>query len=191
MKVALMVVVLLALPAFLMADAIPYANIGTIAPTTNFTAANSGPIVAYFYASDAGYDSEIGLLVNNLTTGVQGLMNHTSHYGDMLVLGNANAGDELVFQLFVLSNNTSWFSDPKLNSDEVNHVYSTAFSGDAQIPAGTYVAFEDLPNGSADWDYNDHQFVFTNVATATPEPASVMLLAGGLGLLGAWKKRNS
>lgn len=175
-----------------MADAIPYANAGTIAPTNSFVAAHTGQVVAYFYASDAAYDSEIGLWVNGVNTGIYGLPNHSSSQGDMLVLGNVHAGDELVFELYVNSTHSSWYSDPSLNSDDVNHAYSTHFSGNNLIPAGTYIGFEDLPNHSSDWDYNDHQFVFTNVGrcTSTPEPASMALMAGGLGLLGLWKKRN-
>lgn len=189
-KLGLLVVLLVALPVFMMADPIPYGNPGTIAPSHTFTATATGDIIAYFYASDAGYDSNIGLRVNNVSTGVVGLPNHASFHGQQLDLGHANAGDILVFQLFVSNTNSSWYSDPSLNSDGVNHVYSTSFAGDGTIPAGIYVAFEDLPNGGTDWDYNDHQFVFTNVATSTPEPASAMLLAGGLGLLGMWRKRN-
>ena len=188
-KLVLLVLALIALPIFVMADAIPYPNIGTQAPVTTFTATTSGEIIAYFYSSDAGYNSEIGLLVNNLSTGVQGLPNHASAHGQQLDLGFANAGDTLVFELFVLSTGEKWFSDPSMNSDGFNHVYSTSFSGDSAIPAGTYVAFEDIAGGG-DVDYNDHQFVFTNVTRSTPEPASALLLAGGLGLLGAWRKRN-
>jgi len=190
-KIALLFLVLIALPVLSMAGTIPYSNIGTIAPAQTFTATNTGDIIAYFYTSDAGYSSEIGLLVNGVSTGIFGLPNHASNHGDMLDLGHANAGDSLIFQLYVSSTNSSWYSDPSLNSDGVNHAYSTTFGGDSKIPAGIYVAFEDLPNGSADWDYNDHQFVFTNVgSSSTPEPASAMLLAGGLGLLGLRRKRN-
>jgi Domain of unknown function (DUF4114)/PEP-CTERM motif len=192
-KVTLLVIAILALPAFLCADVIPYGNIGAIAPSSSFVASHTGPVVAYFYGSDAGYTSEIGLMINGVSTGIFGLPNHSSDHGDTLLLGNAHAGDTLVFELFVFNTQSFWYSDPSLNSDEKNHTYSTHFSGDSEIPAGTYVAFEDLPNGGTDWDYNDHQFVFTNAGRrceSTPEPASAMLLAGGLGMLGLLKKRS-
>ena len=183
---------------------IPYPNPGTIPPTVSFTATATGPITAYFYASEAGLDSRIGLRVNGVSTGIFGLPNHASSYGDSIVLGTVNAGDALEFELqvvgdgyygrstgiFGLPNHASnhgdgivlstanvgdalgfelqvegaesWFSDPADNADGGNHTYATNFDGDAHIPAGTYVAFEDLAIGGSDLDYNDYQFVFTN-----------------------------
>lgn len=163
----------------LKADLIPYPNIGSEAPLNTFLATGSGPITAYFYATDAAYDSEIGLLVNGVSTGVFGLLNHSSVHGQSLVLGNANAGDTLVFQLFILTIGSSWFSDPSLNGGDGNHVYATPFSGDSFIPAGTYIAFEDLPLSVADKDYNDHQFVVTGVSNNVPEPSTNDLLLYG------------
>jgi len=177
------VIAMLAPAAVVKADSIPYPNAGTIAPANTFTATSTGDIVAYFYDSSAAYNSEIGLLVNGVSTGIFGLPNHSSAYGQSIDLGTVHAGDTLVFQLEVSELGHSWYSDPSMNVDGVNHTYSTAFSGDSTIPAGTYVAFEDLPNGSADFDYNDHQFVFTNVSSRmVPEPGSVMLL--GIALAG-------
>jgi hypothetical protein len=172
------------------AASIPYPNIGTEAPVNTFVAASSGDIKAYFYASDAGYSSTIGLLVNNLTTGVTGLPNHASAYGDMIDLGWANAGDVLVFQLIVADTGSSLYSDPTMNSDGKNHVYSTNFVGDPVIPAGVYVAFEDTI-GLGDVDYNDHQFVFTNVSSRVPEASSTLLLSGlALASLAALRRRK-
>jgi len=176
-KFLLSTLVCLGLSLVAKASPIPYSNIGTEAPTNTFVATNSGDIKAYFYASDAGYDSVIGLLVHNLSTGITGLPNHASAYGDMIDLGYASAGDILVFELIVGDGSLKWYSDPTKNSDGKNHVYSTAFAGDPTIPAGIYVAFEDQYN-LGDVDYNDHQFVFTNVSSRVPEASSTMILSG-------------
>lgn len=168
----------LAVPAS--ASTIPYPDIGTPAPANSFVAGATGDITAYFYATDAGYDSEIGLKVNGVSTGIYGLMNHASFYGQSLVLGSVMAGDILEFELRVLTTGTSWYSNPLNNSDLKNHTYATGFAGDSFIPMGTYVAFEDLPY-LGDVDYNDHQFVFTNIRnTSVSESASLGLFAIGL-----------
>src|SRR5207248_9349367 len=57
---------------------------------------------------------------------------------------------------------------------------------DGTIPNGTFVSFEDLPNGRgyvSDWNYNDEDFVFTNVSAtpSVPVPAAVW---GGIVLMG-------
>jgi len=176
-KLLLATLVALGFSLSVKASPIPYANIGTEAPVNSFVATSTGDIKAYFFSSDAGYSSVIGLLVNNLTTGVTGLPNHASLYGDVIDLGHANAGDVLVFELIVGDGSLRWYSDPTLNSDKRNHVYSTGFAGDSAIPAGTYVAFEDL-YGLGDVDYNDHQFVFTNVSNRVPDSSSTLFLSG-------------
>ncbi len=72
-------------------------------------------------------------------------------------------------------------------------MYSTPYTATgpvfAGIPVGTFVSFEDLPFNSSDLNYNDEDFVFTNVAvTAVPEPTSLLLLGAGL-FLGARRLR--
>jgi hypothetical protein len=174
------------------AGAIPYANVGTQnAALYTFTAANTGNVTAYFYGSTAGYTNELTMLVNGVATGIQGLNNHTSPHGLALNLGSVNAGDILVFEMINLSPGGvgPWYSDKSMNSDGVNHVYSTSFAGDFAIPAGTFVAFEDLPNGG-DFNYNDETFVFTNVSTTVPEPATLLLAVLGLGLMGLRSRRT-
>jgi hypothetical protein len=190
------------------ADAIPYPNVGTPNPITyTFTATSTGPITAYFAGSGAGYDNELGLLINGAPTGIIGLDDHTSTVGQSLVLGDATAGDTLVF---VLQNNSlgeDAYSDPSMNvsydspgeTDGHNHVYSVPYTATspvfAGIPVGTYVGFEDLPFPGSDFNYFDESFVFTDVSVAThgvPDAASSLALLGmGCGCMGFLRRRLS
>jgi hypothetical protein len=175
------------------ADVIPYGNPGTLNPDAySFIAPYSGIVTAYFYASDAGYDSKLGLLVNGSDTGFQVLPNHTSIFGDAFTFGHVNGGAEAVFTLHISAANGGdvFFSNPSLNIDNLQHVYSTDFSGFGPIPQGLYIAFEDL-KGGGDLDYNDYQFVIAlardvGQVPGIPETATwVMMLIGfaGLGLV--------
>jgi hypothetical protein len=190
------------------ADVIPYPNVGTPNPITySFTATSTGPITAYFAGSGAGFDNELGLLINGVSTGIVGLDDHTSSIGDSLVLGNAVAGDKLVF---VLQNNSlgeDAYSDPSLNvgydspgeTDGHNHIYSVPYTATSPIftgvPVGTYVAFEDLPFPASDFNYFDENFVFTDVSVVShgvPDAASTLtLLSLGCGCMGLLRRRLS
>ena len=180
------------------AGTIPYANTGTEnAALYSFTAASSGDVTAYYFGSTAGYTNDLTLLINGMETGIQVLTNHTSSHGQSLVLGHANAGGRLVFKMVNISPGGvgPWYSDKSMNWDGINHVYSTDFAGDFAVPAGVFVAFEDLPQGG-DLNYNDETFVFTNVSanvpvvnTDVPEPATLLLTAIGLGVLGLRSRR--
>ena len=176
------------------AGPIPYPTPGTPNPVVStFTATSTGEITAYFAGSGASYDEEVGMLVNGVPTGVVGLDDHSSAIGLALNLGAVTAGDTLTFFDDVSSINTTWYSDPTLNTadDGGNHVYSTdATAGQvfAGSPAGVYVGFEDLNfiSGS-DYNYFDDTFVFTNTTLAggVPEPATWALMLMGVGMIGA------
>jgi len=170
---------------------VPYSNAGT--PNTQtyvFTAQATGDVMAYFAGSNADYMNQITLLVNGVATGISGLNNHTSAYGDQLNFGSVNAGDVLTFALVNINpgNVGPWYSNASMNADGYQHIYASAYAGDSLIPAGIAVGFEDLRIGS-DFDYNDENFVFTNLATETtdtnvPEPASLgLMLIGAAGLV--------
>lgn len=170
------------------ASTVPYSNEGTHnSDSYTFTATSTGEIHAYFYGSTAAYTNTLTMLVNGVATpettaGV--LNNQLSGIGDFVNLGFVNAGDSITFQLNVLTTGKTWYSDSESNSDGINHVYSTAFLGDyeSNIPAGTYVGFEDIFRGG-DLDYDDQTFVFTNVSPV-PEPETYAMMLAGLMLVG-------
>ena len=180
------------------ADPNPYPNAGVYNATAySFTASSNGDLVAYFVGgSRAGYDNQLGVLVNGVAQGGYGLENHGSSYGDSYDFGAVSAGDVLTFVLDNLSLSKLAYSDPSLNAayddpsyDEGhNHIYSNNYAGDATVPAGVYVAFEDLPFPRSDFNYDDESFVFTIVAAApiaaAPEPGLWGLMMGGFGLVG-------
>jgi hypothetical protein len=181
---------------------IPYQTPGVENPVTyTFIATTTGDLVAYDYAlSGAAFDEQLGLLVNGVDSGIIGLDDHSSSEGEALNFGTVQAGSVLTFYInvddFFAGAEETYYSNPLLNGDGVNHVYSALFGGgvpneggSVPIPAGTYVGFEDespLYDGGSDFNYKDEQFVFTDVTTmsSVPEPASWVALAGGMVGLG-------
>jgi PEP-CTERM motif len=182
----------------LFADAIPYANVGQLAPDQAFTATSNGKITAYFYASSAADDDQI--ILWDKTSGARtapSLDSHSSAVGSSVSL-SVKAGDSLVFVLDDLTtgqyfSSADYFgvaSPANYNDDGYNHAYSTLYSGGfTGIPAGTYIGMEDLgvtglkPLTGSDLDYNDDNIVVTNVTsnpTPTPEPSTIILFGTGL-----------
>ena len=175
------------------ADAIPYPNAGTLNPAVyNFTATATGDIIAYFAGSVATFTNELALMVNGVSTGVQGLNNHTSALGQSLDLGHANAGDTLTFVMVNINPGIgSLYSNPAMNAAYdglavgTQHVYSTPYTATSPIiPVGTFVSFEDRPFPS-DFNYNDLDFVFTNGVNTSVAVPGPIVGAGLPGLIAA------
>ena len=177
------------------AGTIPYPNPGTVNPAPyTFTAATTGDIVGAFFGFNAADSDEIDMFVNGvLSPAGFGFPNQTSAVGSTFDFGAVNAGDTISFVLRNVTTGTDISSVPSLNGDGLQHIYSTDFGGNGTIPAGTYIAFEDLlASQGSDFDYNDDSFVFFNLAitTATPIPGALPLFASGIGLVGVLTLRR-
>lgn len=167
-----------------------YGNPGQEAQSNSFIAQANGPLLAYYTGWSGGLTVSVGLVGGEPAS----LNNHASGYGDSHVLGNVSAGQVLVFFIDVTDTNTNqtvrYYSDKAQNADHVNHAWALPFAGDAQVPAGLHIAFEDL-NGGGDFNYHDHGIVVQNVlAVPVPEPASWALLLSGVAGLAALRRRR-
>lgn len=107
-------------------------------------------------------------------------------------------GDELQFGIHVVNTDQSFVLGPgSRNVDGLDHAYVRTGRG------SVYVGWEDLLNGG-DRDYNDTIFRFSGVTTSTPhfgvapagaassvpEPAALLLVLSGIGILGfAYRRR--
>jgi len=162
--------VLTALPATLLADPVPYANVGQIAPTTNVTATATGDIIGYFVQASATDSDTVRMIdVTSGTTSAWFFPNQTTAVGTSADFGFVSAGDTLVFELDNLTTGLIFASDPTDSSDDVNHAYVTPYAGGVLYgqaqPNGIYVGTEDLSASVSDFDYNDDTFLFTNDAS--------------------------
>ena len=144
--------------------------------------ASDGYVTAEFLGSDAGY-------FNTLYLDVPGdadmyLFDKSSHLGSGPInLGWFAAGTELIFRLDVSNTGESFFTgDADRNADGLAHALATSTLNDAGVYVTT-VGFEDLLGGG-DLDFNDFEFLLTNVIDPLAVPAPTVLALLGLGLFG-------
>ena len=177
------------------AGVVPYPNKGTVIPLDYmFAAAHDGDVYATFAGSSAGYNQFVGANLGATLSAVSGLPDHSSSLGDTIDFGPVVAGETITFIDYVISSGDTWSSDVKMNWDGVTHIYATPVIADeiyAGSPAGLYVAFEDLPKGRSDFDYNDITFIVQNAALVPEVSTWAMMLLGfaGLAFAGIWVSR--
>lgn len=206
MKTAAIILGLSSIPFVAAASAqVPYANMGTPAPTQYITATNTGDVQATLFSGLGFDDDRIGLI--DLTTGYDSgfvVYTHQAPLGTLYDFGHVNAGDRLEF--YLKNNNPvdaaqTFYSDPSLSTDGYNHVYEYHLGGpDAtgKIADATFLGFQDIPEGY-EWSgdtFNASALEASNLTLSsvapTPEPGTLVLLGTGiLGIAGGIRRRLS
>jgi hypothetical protein len=171
-------------------DIIPYPDVGTVAPTVPLKAATTGDVTGYFYGFSAADTDEIQMCdLTAVFCSPFEFDNQTTTVGASFDFGSVTAGDTIIFNLLNFTTGTMLSSDPLDSADGLNHAYVTPYTDTgstavAGIPPGLFIGMEDLASfQGSDFDYNDSQFVFTNLTSAVPEPSLVILCIGLLGLV--------
>lgn len=159
----------------------------------------TGPDVwVRFFGADAGYTSSLFFICDLLSNCQQYVFrnNDPSVVDQEVKIDHTFAvNEEVIFKLFVGNTGDTWYTGgASVNSDGYPH-FATQSINDVTNNAAYSVlgGFEDL-NGGGDRDHNDLMFEFSNVATqpvtATPEPASLVLMATGMGGVGLVVRRR-
>ncbi|MCC6861728.1 MAG: PEP-CTERM sorting domain-containing protein [Bryobacterales bacterium] len=167
---------------------------GTIGPTLSggeMLYATGGEVWAYFVSAVASFDAQVWM--ENGGSWGPFFQNHGTAPGFAFSLGTHSAGTPLTFELQVSTPEPDWwwYTGPGSgNSDGAIHAVYTRWVADSVVPYdGWLVSFEDWGWPGSDADYEDLQFVVRGAAPI-PEPASFVLLGGGLLALGLLSRKR-
>lgn len=178
------------------AATVPYTSPGVVNQAQYTFTATGGDVVAYFGGGIAAYDDRIGLIgtTPNISSSSGVLDNQTTKIGNYFNFGSFSGGTVLSFFLNAQQSEQTFYSVNADNPDGLGHIYATNVTA-GNLPAGVYVGLEDLSANrgaaplqvyTADFDYNDTQFVLTGVyLSAVPLPSSAPMFGAALVALGA------
>ena len=184
-----------------------YSNCGTSLGPVTFTLTNVGFAFPYIEGDWYGYDANFSesVYVHDITTGYIGPGSYTNQSNPAfgtptqltMPLANVHYGDQIEFVLHVNNDPNfpqgvdycwgldSCYKDYNGNT-QIGHVFAEnlpAKDCNQGVPC-VFMGFEDVPvKEGSDWDYNDFEFYVYGVSIngqsyATPEPSSIILLAG-------------
>ncbi len=155
--------------------------------TDKLYVATAGEVILTFLSKEAAYSNDLYLQGKQDSI----LNNQTAIPNNQFSLGSFAAGTELAFTMFVKNTGFAFYTgEADKNPDNFIHAAFENKSGQPLV-----IGFEDLFNGG-DRDYNDLVFSLTNVSLGTipspvPEPETYAMLAAGLLLLRAAKRRKA
>lgn len=160
--------------------------------------AETGNVTATFKGGDAAYTSSLFVYSPSERRG-QTIFSSSTAVGTTVNIGSFAAGTELVFGYYVDDTKKTYLTGPaSANADGVAHAQATTTYDNTLEQYMTMVGMEDLWGGG-DMDYNDFQFLLSNVidpvdalsvdVLAVPEPAPLALLGAGAVVFGFMGRR--